>query len=89
MFVAHLLEIIRDVPLAFPRLADLDKTKRRIYEGIATNPIRPGAGVIAIQILHVDYAALGAKEKRDSMCVEITTEEGTSIVVPLLIDVGE
>jgi len=87
VFVTHLIEIIRDVPLSFPRIAALDKKKRKIYDQIARNTIKPGAGVVAIQISIVDYAALGAKDTGEIMCLLIRTEDTTTVVVPLLIDV--
>ena len=87
IFIAHLIEIIRDVPLSFPQLSALDATKRKIYEEIAQNPIKAGAGVISIQISRINYAALGARESGDIMCLLIKTEDTTTIVMPLLIDV--
>lgn len=87
VLVDHLLEIVRDVPLSFPALSGLDPAKRKIYEAIARNPIKPGAGVIAIQVSHVDYAALGSKESGTLLCLLIRTEDTTTTVVPLLIDV--
>ena len=87
VFVTHLIEIIRDVPLSFPHLSSLNKTKRKIYDQIARNTIKPGTGVISIQISIVDYAALGAKDSGDLMCLVIRTEDTTTIVVPLIIDV--
>lgn len=87
VFITHLIEIIRDVPLSFPPISALDKTKRKIYVQIARNPIKPGAGVVAIQISIVDYAALGAKDTGEIMCLVIRTEDTTTIVVPLLIDI--
>jgi len=87
VLVTHLIEIIRDVSLSFPAVSTLDRTKRNIYEGIARNPIKPGAEVIAIRISRVDYAAHGAKGMGELMCLIITTEDGITIVMPLLIDV--
>lgn len=87
VFVTNLIEIIRDVPLAFPPLSSLDKSKRKIYDKIARNPIKPGAGVILIQISLVDYDALGAKNTGKIMSLLIRTEDTTTIVMPLLIDV--
>lgn len=87
VFVAHLIEIIRDVPLSFPQLSALDKTKRKIYDHISRNTIKPGAGVISIQISRINYAELGARESGDIMCLLIKTEDTTTIVMPLLIDV--
>ncbi len=89
VFVNHLIEIIRDVPLSFPHLSSLNKTKRKIYDQIARNTIKPGTGVISIQISIVDYAALGAKDLGDLMCLVIRTEATTTIVVPLIIDVRQ
>jgi len=88
VFVNHLIEIIRDVPLSFPPISDLDGTKRKIYDQIALNPIKPGAGVVAIQISVVDYDSLGAKDTGEIMCLVIRTEDTTTIVVPLEIDVS-
>jgi len=87
IFIAHLIEIIRDVPLSFPQISALDGTKRKIYEEIAQNPIKAGAGVISIQISLINYAALGARELGDIMCLLIKTEDRTTIVMPLFIDV--
>jgi len=87
VFVNHLIEIIRDVPLSFPPISALDKTKRKIYDQIAHNPIKPGAGVVAIQISNVDYSALGAKDTGEIICLVIRTEDTTTIVVPLPVDV--
>lgn len=87
IFIANLIEIIRDVPLSFPQLAELDPTKQKIYKQIAQNPIKPGAGVISIQISRINYDALGAKGTGDIMCLLIRTEDTTTTVIPLLIDV--
>jgi hypothetical protein len=87
VFVSHLIEIIRDVPISFPELSTLDTTKRKIYEEIARNPIRPGAGVIAAKISHVDYADVGSPEAGRNTCLLIKTADTTTIVIPLLIDV--
>ena len=87
VFVVHLIEIIRDVPLSFPKVSALDKTKRKVYDHISRNAIKPGAGVISIQISNVDYDALGAKNIGEKMCLLIMMEDTTTIVVPLEIDV--
>jgi hypothetical protein len=87
VFVTNLIEIIRDVPLSFPPLSALDKSKRKIYDKIAINPIKPGAGVILIQISLVNYESMGAKNTGDIMCLLIRTEDTTTIVIPLLVDV--
>ena len=89
VFITHLIEIIRDVPLSFPPLSTLKKTERKIYDQIARNPIKPGAGVVAIHISFVDYAELGAKDTGEIMCLLIRTEDTTTVVVPLLIDVRQ
>jgi len=87
IFITYLIEIIRDVPLSFPPLSKLDSTKQKIYKKIAQDPIKPGAGVISIQISLIDYSALGAKDAGDRMCLLIRTEDSTTTVIPLLIDV--
>ena len=87
VFISHLVEIIRDVPISFPELSSLDRTKRKIYEEIAQNPIKPGAGVVAAQISEVDYGTLGAPEVGRNMCLLIRTADTTTLVMPLLIDV--
>jgi len=86
-FIDNLIEIIRDVPLSFPQLSKLDVTKQKIYKQIAQNPIKPGAGVISIQISRINYDALGAQETGDIMCLLIRTEDTTTTIIPLLIDV--
>ncbi|MGD0209511.1 MAG: hypothetical protein ABSC14_00860, partial [Desulfomonilia bacterium] len=87
IFITNLIEIIRDVPLSFPQLSKLDATKQKIYKQIAQNPIKPGAGVISIQISRINYDALGAKGKGNLMCILIKTEDTTTTIIPLLIDV--
>jgi hypothetical protein len=87
IFITNLIEIIRDVPLSFPQLSNLDRTKQKIYDQIAQNPIKPGAGVISIQISRINYDALGVKGAGDIMCLLIRTEDTTTTVIPLLIDV--
>ena len=82
VFLVNLIEIIRDVPLSFPPLSGLDATKRKIYNQIAKNPIRTGAGVISIKICLVEYPA----PTGEIMCLTVKTEETTTIVIPLLID---
>ena len=86
-FVGHLVEIIRDVPISFPELSGLDKTKRKIYEEIAQSPIKPEAGMVAAQISQEDYAAARTQEAARNMCLLIRTADTTTIVIPLLIDI--
>lgn len=83
VFVNHLIEIILDVPLSFPPISGLKKTERKIYDQIARNPIKPGAGVIAIKISNVDYNEFGAKGIGKIMCIVIRTEDTTTTFVPL------
>ncbi|OGB74502.1 hypothetical protein A2V68_02710 [candidate division Kazan bacterium RBG_13_50_9] len=87
VFLNHLIEIIRNVPLAFPELSKLDSAKRKIYDQIAQNPVKPGAGVVALQIAKVDYNALGMPNAGEIMCLQVRTEDTTTVVVPILIDV--
>jgi hypothetical protein len=84
VFVSHLIEIIRDSPLSFPDLSSLDKKKEKIYKSIANNPIKPGAGVVSIQISNVDYAQFGAENLGSFVCLIIVTEDTTKIVVPIV-----
>ncbi len=86
VFVTHLIEIIRDVPLSFPPISTLDKSKRKIYDAIACNSIKPGAGVVAIRISMIDYGSHGAKDVGKRMCLVIMLEDTTTIAVPLIID---
>ena len=87
VFLGHLIEIIRNVPLAFPELSKLDSAKRKIYDQIAQNPVKLGAGVVALQIAKVDYSALGMPNAGEIMCLQVRTEDTTTVVVPILIDV--
>lgn len=82
-FLDNLIEIIRNVPLSFPSLSKLDKTKQKIYNQIAKNPIKIGAGVISAKISLIKYPP----PTDEIMCLTIRTEDTTSIIVPLLIDV--
>lgn len=83
VFLDNLIEIIRDVRLSFPSLSKLDATKQKIYDQIAKNPIKAGAGVISIKICLIEYPAPTGQ----IMCLTIRTEDTTTIVIPLLIDV--
>lgn len=84
VYLYHLMEIIRDVPISFPPLSKLDKTKIKIYNQISQNPIKPGAGVTSILISLFTYP----KEKEDLMSIFIRTEDTTTLIMPLLIDVS-
>lgn len=83
VFISNLIEIIRDVPLSFPSLSKLNETKRKIYNQIAKNPIKPGAGVISAKISLIKYPP----PTNEIMCLTIKTEDTTTAVIPLLIDV--
>ena len=83
VFIDNLIEIIRDVPLSFPPLSKLDTTKQKIYDQIVKNPIKPGAGVISIKICLMEYPIPIGR----IMCLTVKTEDTTTIVIPLLIDV--
>jgi hypothetical protein len=87
VFLAHLIEIIRDVPLAFPPVSKLQTGPRKIYDRIGQNPIKPGAGVISIKLFTVDYDGLGAKGFGKRMCLLVRTEDTTTTVIPLSIQV--
>jgi hypothetical protein len=80
-FLIHLLEIIRDVPLSFPPLSELKDSQRRIYESIASNPIKPGAGVISLELKSIPNIAVGVNESGNRLCLLIVTEDTTSLVV--------
>ncbi len=87
IFVYRLIEIILDVPLSFPKLTELDKTKKKIYNQIAQNPIILGAGVISIVITMIDNNEFGECAVGKKTCLCITTENTTTLIIPLLIDV--
>jgi len=82
-FLNHLVEIIKDVPLAFPPVSKLSKDARKIYKKIIQNPIKSGAGVIFITLRKVDFSLLDANGLGEMMCLLIQTEDSTTIVVPL------
>lgn len=86
VFINHLIEIIRDVPLSFPPLSNLDPAKLKIYEKISNNPIKEGAGVISIQLSNVDYDELGAENIGEILCIIIKTEDTTTVVIPFTVD---
>ncbi len=86
-FLANIIEIIRDVPLSFPQIAKLKGPALKIYAGIAKNPIKPGAGVVQMTISKVNYDAFGTKGIGDMLCLLVKTEDTTTIVVPLIIEV--
>lgn len=87
-FLTHLFEIIRDVPIVFPSIASLDKTKQKIYNQIARSAIRPGAGVIGMKITKVDYSKMGMKNMGELISLHIKLENTTNVIVPLLFDVN-
>ncbi len=87
-FHKHLLEIIRDIPIVFPPLTSLklgSKT-RQIYDQIIQNPVKPGFGVVSITLSYQDYDALGLRAKgvKEVLCLTVLTEDGTSILIPLV-----
>lgn len=84
--LANIIEIIRDVPLSFPPIAKLKGPARKIYAGIAKNPIKPGAGVVQMTISKIDYNAFGVKGPGELLCLLIKMEDTTTIVVPLIIE---
>lgn len=81
LWVDHLIEIISDVPITFPPITDLNNRARKIYDSIVANPIKPGAGVISIQLSEVDYSAFGWQGVHT--CILITTEDTTTIICPI------
>ena len=83
-FLAHLIEIIRDVPLAFP--TQLDPAKKRIYDSIAQNAIRPGAGMVSLRLSRVDYDEIRTEGIGERLCVLATMADTTTIIIPLAID---
>lgn len=86
VILGHLIEIIRDVPLAFPTVGQLKGAAQKIYKQIAQNPIKPGAGAILIKLSMVNYDRLGAKGLGDIMCLLVRTEDTTTVVVPLKVE---
>jgi len=82
-FLTHIIEIIRDVPLAFPSIDKLNNNSRKIYEKVIQNPIKPGSGVILITLSKVDYSRHGAKGLGEILCLLIKTENAITIVVPM------
>lgn len=84
-FLDNLIEIIRDVPLSFPLTRELKPRESKIYEQIAQNSIKPGAGVVMIILSKIDYGKLGAKNIGELTCLLVRTEDTTTIVVPLLV----
>lgn len=86
-FLSHLLEVIRDVPLAFPPISELNNGAKKIYQKIIQNPIKAGAGVIRVVISKVDYGALGVEGAGELWCLLVQTEDTTTIVVPLRISI--
>ena len=84
-FLPNLIEILRDVPLSFPQI--LDPCKQKIYNQIAKNPIKLGAGVVSIYLSRVDYEKLGVKGSGERFCILVGTADTTEIVIPLTIDV--
>lgn len=79
----NLIEIIRDVPLSFPLVRKLKPPERKIYEQIAKNPIKPGAGVVKIILSKIDDKELGLGNGDEILCLLVRTEDTTTIVIPL------
>lgn len=79
----NLIEIIRDVPLSFPLVRELKPPERKIYEQIAKNPIKPGAGVVKVILSKIDYKKLGLEDGGEILCLLVRTEDTTTIVIPL------
>jgi len=83
-FLNNLIELIRDVPLKFPPINTLKKGATIIYNQIAKNPIKPGAGVISITIAKVDYGPILKTGQNEILCLIILVEDTTKLVVPLM-----
>jgi hypothetical protein len=86
-FLDNLIEIIRDVPLSFPEISKLNPTQTKIYNQIAQNSIKPGAGVISVRLSRVDYSALGHPNAGEIMCLLVRMADTTTLVMPFLVDV--
>lgn len=84
--LTHILEIIRDVPLEFPPISSLDSTKLGIYNRIATNPIKPGAGIVMMKITEIDYSKLGVPNGSKLFSLYLKSEDTTNLIVPLLMN---
>ena len=80
---SHIVEIIRDVPLAFPVVTKLKPASRKLYNKIVQNPVKPGAGVISIKLSAVNYDNLGATGLGEFMCLLMLLEDSTTIVLRL------
>lgn len=79
----NLIEILRDVPLAFPE--KLDPGKQRIYKRIAQNPIKPGAGVISLQLSKIDCEKI-SRGLGECICIVAKMADTTTKTIPLIID---
>jgi len=82
IFTCHVIEIIQDIPLSFPPLSKLNKGQRAIYDQISKDPIKQGAAVISLQI-----SKFPPIFEDQQVSLIIRTEDTTTLVVPLLIDV--
>lgn len=85
-FMSHIIEIIKDVPISFPEINKLKGKQRKIYENISNNPIKPGAGVVAVLISEVDYG-LFSKKWSVLKCLKIRTADTTTFIVPLTMQI--
>lgn len=85
--LTHLIEIIRDVPLTFPPLSELNKAQQKIYDQITKSTLSLGGGVIMMQITKIDYSQVGLKDTGKLMSLHILLENTTNIIVPLLLNV--
>jgi hypothetical protein len=83
VFQAHLIEIMRDVPLSSPPIKKLTKDAKKLYDRITHNSVKLGAGVISIKISNVDYGKLGAKGFGQVTCLLIRTENNITLIIPL------
>jgi hypothetical protein len=83
IFLYNLIEIIRDVPLSFPIMRELKPPERKIYEQIAKNPIKPGAGVVKLILSNIDYKKFGLENGSEILCLLVRTEDTTTIIIPL------
>ncbi len=87
--LTHLLEIIRDVPLEFPSISDLDETKKNIYKQIIKNAIKPGWGVLSMKIEKIDYSQLKSPFTGELLSLRIGFDGNrNTIVVPLLLNIA-
>jgi hypothetical protein len=82
IFIAHVIEIIRDCPLVLGAEDDMSRRARELYAAIKANPVKQGCWVVGVAVVEVDYSQFSPGGKKE-VCLQILTSDTTRLVIPM------